>query len=137
MFHPEAPVLEFYQNTSNSFFLSSLASTFHIIDYKRAVTALDNGIEESFTIHTYKFRNIIHFANDIMTNIMHIKGEQNLRYNMKIWNKKGAFNILNDISENVTLVQLMDTLGNLNHAISIVRYWIFDYNYEKALCLTK
>ena len=29
--------------------------------------------------------------------------------------KNGAFYILNEIIENVTLVQLMDTLGNLNH----------------------
>ena len=47
------------------------------------------------------------------------------------------FDILNYISENVTLVQLMDTLANVNCAISIVGYWIFDSNYEKALCLEK
>ena len=60
---------------------------------------------------------------------MHIKGEQNLRYNMKIWNKNDSFDILNNMSEYVTLVQLMDTLGNMNHAISILVYWIFDYDY--------
>ena len=62
-----------------------------------------------------------------------IKGEQNLRYNLKIWKKNDAFDILNDISEDVTLVQLMDSLGNVNHAISIVGHCIFDYNYEKAI----
>ena len=72
-----------------------------------------------------------------MTNIIHIKVEHHLIYNLKIWNKKGALNILNDIGENVTLVQLMDSLGNVNHAISIVGYWIFDSNYEKVLCLRK
>ena len=41
------------------------------------------------------------------------------------------------MSENVTLVQLMDTLGNVNHDISIVIYWIFDSNYNKALFLTR
>ena len=40
--------------------------------------------------------------------------------------KKGCFQYKNDISENVTLVQLTDTLENLNHAINIVGYWIFD-----------
>ena len=48
-----------------------------------------------------------------------------------------AFYILNDISENVTLVQLMDSLGNFNHAISMVGNLIFDSNYKKALCLTQ
>ena len=68
---------------------------------------------------------------------MRQKGEQCLRYNLKIWNKKGDFDKLNDISENVTLEQLMDTLGNVNHAISIVRSWIFDSGYEISLSLTK
>ena len=44
---------------------------------------------------------------------------------------------LEDISENVMLVQLMDSLGNLNHAISVVGNWIFDSNYEKALVLNR
>ena len=66
---------------------------------------------------------------------MHIKGEQHLRYNLKVWRKNYAFNILNHISEYVTFVQLMDSLVNVNHAISIVGYWIFDSNYDKALCL--
>ena len=47
----------------------------------------------------------------------------------------GSYDIMTDISEHVTLVQLMDYLGNANHAISVVGYWIFDSNYEKALVL--
>ena len=31
----------------------------------------------------------------------------------------------------------MDTIENVNHAISIVRYCIFESNYQKALFLTK
>ena len=54
-----------------------------------------------------------------MTSRMHIKGEEHLRYNPIIWNKNDAFDILNNISEYVTLVNLMDSLGNVNHAISI------------------
>ena len=69
--------------------------------------------------------NIIHFDNDITTNRMHIKDEQRIRYNLKIWYKKDAFDILNNISEYVTLAQIMDLIVNVNHAISIVGYWIF------------
>ena len=43
----------------------------------------------------------------------------------------GAFYIINDISENINFRQLMDTLGNVNHDISILGYWIFDSNHEK------
>ena len=48
---------------------------------------------------------------------------------------KGSYDILTDISENVTLAQLMDSLENANHAISVVGYWIFDSNYKRALVL--
>ena len=71
-----------------------------------------------------------------MKNRRRIKGEQNLQYNLMIWKKNGVFGIINYISEDVTLVHLMDSLGNVNFAISIVGHWIFDSNYEKALCLT-
>ena len=47
------------------------------------------------------------------------------------------YKFLEDISENVTLVQLMDSLVNVNHAISVVGNWIFDSNYEKALVLNR
>ena len=44
-----------------------------------------------------------------MKNRRKIKGEYNLRYNLTICKKNDAFDILNDISSYVTLVQLMDT----------------------------
>ena len=89
------------------------------------------------TLQTDKSSNRVHFANDIMTNKMQLKGGQHIRYNLNIWKKNCAFNILNDIIENVTLVQLMGTLGNVDSAISIICSWIFDSNYEKSLCLKK
>ena len=57
-----------------------------------------------------------------MKNRIIIKGEQNLQYNMTIWKKNDDFDILNDISEYVTLVQLMDSLVNVNHDIRVVGY---------------
>ena len=48
-----------------------------------------------------------------------------------------SYDILTGISENVTLVKLMDYLGNVNNAISVVGYWIFESNYEKALVLNR
>ena len=49
----------------------------------------------------------------------------------------GSYGILVDISEHITLVYLMDFIGNVNHAIGVVGYWIFDSNYEKALVLNR
>ena len=53
------------------------------------------------------------------------------------YKQTGSYNILKDISENVTLVQLMYSLGNVNHAISVVGYWIFDSNCKKAFVLNR
>ena len=55
---------------------------------------------------------------------------------MKVWNKMDDFDILKNISEHFTLVQLMESLGNVNRDISILGYWIFDSNHEKSLYLT-
>ena len=49
----------------------------------------------------------------------------------------GEYKILEDISANVTLVQLMDSLENVNRVISVVGSWVFDSNYERALVLNK
>ena len=72
-----------------------------------------------------------------MKNRRKIKGDQNLQYNMMIWKKIDTFDILNYISADVTLVKLMELLGNVNHAISIVGCWIFDSSYNKALFFTQ
>ena len=46
-----------------------------------------------------------------------------------------SYDIITDISEHVTLVQLVDSLVNFNHTISVVGYWIFDSNYKNHLYL--
>ena len=46
-----------------------------------------------------------------------------------------TFDILNNISEYITLVQLIDSFGNKNHAGSVFGKWISDSNNEKALPL--
>ena len=51
------------------------------------------------------------------------------------YKNKGSYDIMTDISEHVTLVLLMDSLVNVNHAISVVGYWIFDSNSKRALAL--
>ena len=45
-FHPEAPLIKYHQNSSNSCCLSSLASAFHCYSDNRSVSALVNCIEE-------------------------------------------------------------------------------------------
>ena len=72
-----------------------------------------------------------------MQNKKRNKGETRVHYSLEKYRKKGNYDILKNISANVTLVQLMDSLGNVNHAISVVGSWTFDSNYEIALVLNK
>ena len=53
------------------------------------------------------------------------------------YNQTGSYKILKDISENFTLIRIMGSLVNVNHAISVVGYWIFDSNYQKSLVLNR
>ena len=80
---------------------------------------------------------LIDFVNFVLKIKRRVKGEQRLYYNMSKYKKKCYFDILNGISKHVNLVQLMDSLGNVNHAISVVGYLIFDSNYKKALVLNR
>ena len=45
------------------------------------------------------------------------------------------FDIINDISDHVTLVQLEDSAGGVNHAVSITVSWICYSSYKIALPL--
>ena len=84
-----------------------------------------------------KVGNRIHFASDNTKNNKINKGETRVHYSLEKYRTKGEYEILKNISANVTLVQLMDSLGNVNHAISVVGSWIYDSNYEIELVLNK
>ena len=58
-------------------------------------------------------------------------------YRPRKYKRKGYYDIMTNISEHVTLVQLMEYLGNVNNDISVVGYWIFYSNYKKALVLNR
>ena len=58
-------------------------------------------------------------------------------YSLRKYTKMGSYDILTYISEHVTLFQLMDYLVNVNRAISVVGYWLFESNYKKALVLNR
>ena len=79
--------------------------------------------------------NCIYFANAILKNEKKPKVEPKVYYSLSRYKNMGSCDILTDISEHVTLLQLMNYLGNLNHAISVVEYWIFESNYKNHLYL--
>ena len=81
--------------------------------------------------------NRIKFASDIITDRVRNKGKRWCRYKLYSWKNKGSFVIFNDVSDHVTLLQLKDPAGNINHAVSITECWIYDSNYERSLCLMR
>ena len=88
--------------------------------------------------------NRIDFANDILKNKKRNVVEARVYYNlikykkMREYKKFGRHQWKLYLSlVNGFIVQLMDSLGNVNHAISVFGNWIFDSNYEKALFLNR
>ena len=79
----------------------------------------------------------IDFSNAILKNGNLIKGKPKVHYSLRKYIKKGSYDIMTDISENFTLIQLMDSLGNVTRAISAVGYWIFDANYKISLVINR
>ena len=118
----------------NSCCFSSLASAFASNKHFKAANAINIRIKESLKSEV---GNRIDFANEIMLNRKINKGEARVHYKLMKYKKMGDYKILEDISANVTLVQFMDSLGKVNHAISVVGSWIFESNYERALALNK
>ena len=134
VFHKDAPTLIYRQKYLSSSCFSSLASAFASINQIKAANDISLRIKESLKSEV---GNRIHFASEIMLNLKRNKGEARVHYKLEKYRKKGEYDILKNISANVTLVQLMDSLRNVNHAISVVGSWIFDSNYERALVLNK
>ena len=58
------------------------------------------------------------------------KFKQCLCYKLEQWNKIGSFDILNNISEHITWVQFIESIGNVNNVVSVVGRQIFNSNYE-------
>ena len=123
-----------FSKTLNSCCFSGLASAFARIKHFNAANDISMFKEKSFRSEV---GNHIDYANDILKNKGRNVGEFMVHYNLIKYKKKGEYKILEYISENVTLVQLMYSLGNVNNAISVVGNWIFDSKYEKSLVLNR
>ena len=64
--------------------------------------------------------NRIDFENDILKKRKQLKANQECIIAWVNIKNMGSYDILKNICEHVTLVQLMDSLDNVNHAISVV-----------------
>ena len=131
-FNTDSPMLKYRQNVLNLFCFISLVSAFESINQIKAINYISKRTYESLTSKV-GFSNLIDFENILLKNQKIDISEQVLYYNLKKYKQKGYLDIFNDMCVNVTLVQLIDSLGNVNNSISVLGYWIFDSNYEKPV----
>ena len=104
-FQNDAPIHKYCQKSLNSCCLGILASAFDSINHNKSDNAISLRIKESLESEV---GNRIDFADDTLKNNKINKGETKLHYSLIKYMQKGLYKILEDISENVTLVQLMD-----------------------------
>ena len=113
------PIVDYQQHDQKSFWMSSLDYYFKYSNELVAANVIETRISTSLTDATpdrIKFENIIVSYQEKMF------GEKYLHYTLEQWKKTGTFDILNITSEYITLAQLMALLGNVNHAVSVVKY---------------
>ena len=75
------------------------------------------------------------FARCVVVEKIRKMSEPKLAYIDQELNVSKGFNLLNNCSNYVTLVQLQDLFGSYHHCIALVGKWIFDSNCNHALPL--
>ena len=70
----------------------------------------------------------MNYTNEIFTDRVRNKVEQQCNHSSKQQQKGSTFDILNEMSEYLTLVQLIYNLVSLSKAVTISGVWIFDAN---------
>ena len=101
VFHKDAPILGHCQKTLNSCCFSVLVSDFASNKHFKAANYISIRIKESLKSEV---GNRIDFENEIMLNRIRNKGEARVHYKLIKYKKICESKILEDISENVTLV---------------------------------
>ena len=136
-FHHNFHLIEHVQHDKNTSVFISLA--FAMYDAREHIweKAISYQLESFLKSESSGYLDRIKFANKIITNCFTEEGYQHLCYKMAKWKNTGELDILNYISDRVVLVQLIDTTGNFNHAVSIIGGWRYYSNYKRALCLIK
>ena len=124
-FDSDVPIMAYHQHDQNSCCFSILSSALKASNQVSAANLIATRISYSIT---YEILDRLMFANDILTDTRIRKGGQHLCYKLELCNKIGNFDFLNNISKYLTLFQLMDSVGNVNHAVSVVVKWMFDSN---------
>ena len=82
-YHIIYPTLDYYQNDSNSFYFSNLASAFTASGESNSAMDIVMRIEESLNFQSRGYKDIISFDNAIMKYHVRNMGKKSLPYNIK------------------------------------------------------
>ena len=127
-FHYNYPAIKYVQHDKSTCVFIRLSSALYNATEHVAEKDIASRLESSLKIESSGYLYWINFPNKIMKDSVRKEGYQHLCY---------KFDILNDISDHMTLVKLIDTAINVNHAVSIIGCWIYDSNHKRALPLIK
>ena len=142
-FLKSAPPVKYQQGNDPTCCFSSLASALDAIGDVVAASVISSaitlstkvtGVDATSQVHAYKSR--IDYARCLMANQVKIPGGQKCCYQSMPYKPGKTYDILNDISQFPTLVQLMDLRGNMQHCVTVAGKWIFNSNFPKAIPLT-
>ena len=109
-------------------FCDYMSFLFKVLNYFVAANQTTTQIS---ALLTNKVPDRMKFSKLIMSDPSRKFEEKNLRYKLEQCIKRCV--IMNNISDYVTLVHLMDSIVNVNHAVSVSVKFVFDSNDEKAL----
>ena len=135
-FHPYKSKVKYFEDNENTCCFSIFASYLYDARDYVAKWSIVSLLKSCLFCESFGYINMIKFANDIIID----KVRKNVRKfavtSLFDWGK-GWFDIFNYISDHIKLFQTMDNACNVNHAVSITRWWIYHPNYKRALPLMK
>ena len=122
------------QHECNNFCFSSPESVFVVLEELVTTKLISMRITASFKYDYRYYKDKIKFegSNIFDKEIKKVSSVYIIDFNNERYMQ---FYTMNNISEHVKLVQLMESLGNVNHTVSVVGKWIFYSNYKKSLPL--
>ena len=131
------PVLKYWQHDHSTCIFTIIYCGFGVSRKSVAEYDIVKRIDEPLNLIKTACLARIRFAKYVMTDKAWKKVTHILKNSFKQWNNIRKFDILNNISEYITLVQLKYFIVNVNHSVSVVGDWIVYSNFENILTLNE
>ena len=137
-FPPDAIYIKYQQRDQSTCCFASLASAFHAIGDQSVELAVSSRIQTSLEVVPSEYPTRMDYAKDVMNSHKSTRshGEPRLKYRVEEYTVWDNYDLFQNVSNHVTLVQMQDTSGSLSHCISVAGKWLFDANVERTMPMT-